>query len=125
MNTTKSKVFALVMVLVLSFSLVACGDDKTVGDLTGTSWALNSGTQGENTIDKEALETLLGGEMLYTFNDGGKVTLSLAETEVEGTWAQDGNTVSLNIQGETGTMTIDGDKLVLEQNGIKIDFIKK
>lgn len=126
MKNRKMKVFALLMALVLTFSLTACGGSgDEVTDLTGTTWALSGGSQGGATVDKATLETLLGGEMVYTFGEDGKLTLALADVEVEGTWSQDGDKVSLDVQGDTGTMTIDGDKLILEESNVTVEFTKK
>lgn len=125
MTNTKTKVFAMLMALVLVFSLTACGGSKDTTDLTGTTWALSGGSQDGVTVDKATLESVLGGEMAYSFEAEGKVTLSLSGASVEGTWSQDGNKVSLDIQGDTGTMTIDGDKLILEQGNVKVEFTKK
>lgn len=127
MKNTKTKVVTLLMALVMAFSLAACGNsdkDNSV-ELAGTTWALSGGSQGGTTVDKATLESLLGGEMTYTFSEDGKVTLALSGAEVEGTYTQDGNSVSLDIQGETGTMTIDGDKLLLEQSDVTVEFTKK
>lgn len=128
MKNTKTRILTVLMALVMSFCLAACGDknnDADVTDLTGTTWALSGGSQGGTTVDKPTLESVLGGEMAYTFAEEGKVTLSLNENSVEGTWTQDGNSVSLDIQGQTGTMTLDGDKLVLEQGDVTVEFSKK
>ncbi len=127
MRNTKTTVLTVLMALVMTFCLAACGnsDKPEDTDLTGTTWALSGGSQGGTTVDKATLENLLGGEMTYTFAEDGKVTLALSGAEVEGTWSQDGNSVSLDIQGDTGTMTIDGDKLLLEQSGVTVEFTKK
>lgn len=127
MKSTKTRVLTVLMALVMTFCLAACGnsDEKTPVELAGTTWALSGGSQGDTKVDKATLESLLGGEMTYAFAEDGKVTLALADAQVEGTYTQDGNSVSLDIQGETGTMTIDGDKLLLEQNDITVEFTKK
>lgn len=119
------RLFALAMTLVAVLSLAACGGSDASTDLTGTTWALSSGSQDGVTMDKETLEGLFGGEMTYTFAEDGKVTLALAGVEVEGTWTQDGDTVSVDMQGDTGTMTIDGDKLTMEESGVTVEFTKK
>ena len=63
--------------------------------------------------------------MTYAFEADGKVTLSLAGVSVEGTWSQDGNSVTVDIQGDTGTMTLDGDKLTIEESGVTVEFSQK
>ncbi len=122
----KSRVLTLIMAAAMVLCLAACGKSGAdAADLTGTTWALNSGSQGDMTLDKETLESMFGGEMTYSFEADGKLVLALAGTQAEGTWSQDGNTITLDVQGDTGTMTLDGDTLSMEENGVQIDFIKK
>ena len=124
MKHVQPKLLALVMALVLALGLTACGGGGG-SDLSGTTWALSGGSQGGVTIDQDTLESLFGGEMTYTFEEGGTVVLSLAGVSVEGTWSQDGNTVTLDVQGDTGTMTLDGDTLTMEESGVTVEFTKK
>ena len=124
------KAFALLLTLITVMSLVACGGGSDAAkdtDLTGTTWALSGGSQGDTTVDKATLETLFGGEMTYTFNEDGRMTAAAAAAgvEVEGTWTQDGTTVTIDMDGQSSTMTIDGDKLLLEQGDITVEFTKK
>lgn len=119
------KVFALLLTLIAVMSLVACGGDAAKDGLGGTTWALSGGSQGDTTVDKATLESLFGGEMTYTFNEGGTVTAAAAGLEAEGTWTQDGTTVTIDMDGQSTPMTIDGDKLLLEQGDITVEFTKK
>ena len=122
-----SKLLSLLLALTLVLSLAACGggSGSETNDLTGTTWVLSGGSQGDTTVDKETLEDMFDGEMTYAFEADGKVTLSLAGVSVEGTWSQDGNSVTVDIQGDTGTMTLDGDKLTIEESGVTVEFSKK
>lgn len=119
------KVFALLLTLIAVMSLVACGGDAAKDGLGGTTWALSGGSQGDTTVDKATLETLLGGEMTFAFADDGTVTMSMSGVEGEGTWTQDGTQVTIESDGEAKTLTLDGDKMTLEQDGITIEFTKK
>lgn len=120
------KAFALLLTLITVMSLVACGGgDSKNTDLTGTTWALSGGSQGDTTVDKATLESLFGGEMTYTFNEGGTVTAAAAGLEAEGTWTQDGDKVTVEAGGQSNTMTLDGDKMLLEQGDITVEFTKK
>lgn len=120
MKRTMLRLFSLLLVVVLALGMAACGGKS---DVTGT-WVLSGGSQDGVTVDQETLEAVMG-EMTYTFEDGGKVTMSLAGVSVEGTWTQDGDTVTLESQGTTSTMTLDGDKLTLEESGVTVEFTKK
>ncbi len=126
MKNIVMKMAAVFAALICTLSLAACGgsSDKAQ-DLTGTTWALSGGSQEGVSVDKETLESLFGGEMTYTFGEDGKLTLALAGVEVEGTWKQDGNTIELDVQGDTGSMKVDGDKLTLEESGVTVEFTKK
>ena len=119
------KVFALLLTLIAVMSLAACGGDAAKDGLGGTTWALSGGSQGDTTVDKATLETLLGGEMTFAFADDGTVTMSMSGVEGEGTWTQDGTQVTIESDGEAKTLTLDGDKMTLEQDGITIEFTKK
>lgn len=120
------KVFALLLTLIAVMSLVACGGGDSAKDgLGGTTWALSGGTQGDITVDKETLESVMGGEMTFAFADDGTVTMSMSGVEGEGTWTQDGTQVTIESDGEAKTLTLDGDKMTLEQDGITIEFTKK
>lgn len=122
----KALILTFIVAAAMALCLAACGKSGSdAADLSGTTWALNSGSQGDMTLDKETLEGMFGGEMTYSFQADGKLVLALAGTQVEGTWSQDGNTVTLDVQGDKGTMTLDGDTLSMEENGVQIDFIKK
>lgn len=52
-------------------------------------------------------------------------SIAAAGVEVEGTWSQDGTNVTVDMDGQSSTMTIDGDKLLLEQGDITVEFTKK
>ena len=119
------KAFALLLTLITVMSLVACGGDAAKDGLTGTTWALSGGSQGDTTVDKATLETLLGGEMTFTFAEEGKVTMAMSGVEAEGTWTQDGDKMTVEAGGQSNTMTLDGDKMLLEQGDITVEFTKK
>lgn len=126
MKNIVMKMAAVFAALICTLSLVACGGSNSKAqDLTGTTWALSGGSQDGVSVDQATLESLFGGEMTYTFGEDGKLTLALAGVEVEGTWKQDGNSIELDVQGDTGSMTVDGDKLILEESGVKVEFTKK
>lgn len=127
MKKTTSKLLSLLLALTLVLSLAACGGggSSETTDLTGTTWALSGGSQGDTEVDKATLEGLLGGEMTYSFEADGKLVMALNGVEVEGTWSQDGSTVTVDVQGDTGTMTLNGDKLTIEESGVTVEFTQK
>lgn len=124
MKNKTMRAMTLFMALVLSLTLAACGGGKSDG-LAGTTWALSSGSQGDVTLDKDTLEGLLGGEMTFNFEKDGKVTFAMSGMEAEGTWSQDGNTITIESEGQSMSMTLDGDKITMEQSGVTLEFTKK
>ncbi len=124
MKSKTMRAMTLFMALVLSLTLAACGGGKG-NDLAGITWALSGGSQGDVSVDKDTLEGILGGEMTFSFEKDGKVTFAMAGMEAEGTWSQDGNTISIESQGQSMSLTLDGDKLTMEQSGVTIEFTKK
>ena len=127
MKKTTSKLLSLLLALTLVLGLAACGGGggSETTDLTGTTWALSGGSQGDTEVDKATLEGLLGGEMTYSFEADDKLVMALNGVEVEGTWSQDGSTVTVDVQGDTGTMTLNGDKLTIEESGVTVEFTQK
>lgn len=124
MKNKTMRAMTLFMALVLSLTLAACGGGKSDG-LAGTTWALSSGSQGDVTLDKDTLEGLLGGEMTFNFEKDGKVTFAMSGMEAEGTWSQDGNTITIESEGQSMSLALDGDKLSMEQSGVTLEFTKK
>ena len=124
MKNKTMRAMTLFMALVLSLTLAACGGGKSDG-LAGTTWALSSGSQGDVTLDKDTLEGLLGGEMTFNFEKDGKVTFAMSGMEAEGTWSQDGNTITIESEGQSMSMALDGDKITMEQSGVTLEFTKK
>ena len=61
MKKTTSKLLSLLLALTLVLSLAACGGGggSEITDLTGTTWALSGGSQGDTEVDKATLEGLL------------------------------------------------------------------
>lgn len=105
---------ALVVGMAAALLMLGCGtddpgetaatatDDTTAsetGDLTGTSWVLESFD-----TDGEATPAAAEGESTLTFAAGGELFGSTGCNRLTGTWTQDGSAVSL----ETGAMTLVG-----------------
>lgn len=112
------RVIALSLVLVMALSvLVACGGKGGSGDsgnLIG-SWSA----------------TEEGVEVIFTFKDGGKGTMSSMGIEMDMTWSTDGDKInmSMSFMGETeemsGTYKIEGNKLSLTADGETLVLTKK
>ena len=129
MKKNLHRALSLLLVGVLSCSMLmlsACGGDKNT-DVTGTTWALSGGSQGDLKITKEQIETVMGGEITYSFEADGKLVMEVPALGVsaEGTWKQDGNTVTVEVEGQSADMTLDGDTLSITQGDVVATFSKK
>ena len=129
MKKNLHRALSLLLVGVLACSMLmlsACGGDKNT-DVTGTTWALSGGSQGDLKITKEQIETVMGGEITYSFEADGKLVMEVPALGVsaEGTRKQDGNTVTVEVEGQSADMTLDGDTLSITQGDVVATFSKK
>lgn len=129
MKKNLHRALSVLLVGVLACSMLmfsACGGDKNT-DVTGTTWALSGGSQGDLKITKEQIETVMGGEITYSFEADGKLVMEVPALGVsaEGTWKQDGNTVTVEVEGQSADMTLDGDTLSITQGDVVATFSKK
>lgn len=129
MKKNLHRALSILLVGVLACSMLmfsACGGEKNT-DVTGTTWALSGGSQGDLKITKEQIETVMGGEITYSFEADGKLVMEVPALGVsaEGTWKQDGNTVTVEVEGQSADMTLDGDTLSITQGDVVATFSKK
>ena len=129
MKKNLHRALSVLLVGVLACSMLmfsACGGEKNT-DVTGTTWALSGGSQGDLKITKEQIETVMGGEITYSFEADGKLVMEVPALGVsaEGTWKQDGNTVTVEVEGQSADMTLDGDTLSITQGDVVATFSKK
>lgn len=124
------KKLALVLaVLVLALSVVGCG--KGGSGVAGNTYAFKT-IEGEGLEELEEMgidyaEMMKGTELAFDKNGGVVFTVAAfgqSETE-EGTYTQDGNKVSITIEGDTQVAEVSGKKLTLESDGMKMIFEKK
>lgn len=108
-----AKVMAVVLCLVLCFALAACGNKNT--SVEGTTWSLNSVTDAQGTkVTGEEMASVFGNTV-YEFKANGVWAVTAAEQALEGTWSQDGTTVTMtDPNGTTSSGTVSGDELKIE-----------
>lgn len=122
---------AMVMLLACMVVLVGCGGNNSGngGDgsnsIVDTTWALDGGSQNGVTVDKAALEQVLGGEITYTFKADGKATVSLSGVSADISWKQDGNKITIDDGTQSVDFTLEGDKLTGVQGDVTMIFKKK
>lgn len=103
---TVRRILAIVLILCLIFALSACSNKKE--KLIGT-WKAEDGYS-------------------FTFNSDGTCKFGLSGITVDCTYKVDGDKLSITMNGETQSMTIDSvddSKLVLIDGGEKITFTKQ
>lgn len=126
----KNRIVSTLLVAALACSMLlfsACGEKApTITDVTGTTWSLSGGSQGSTKVSAEDMITQMGGEITYTFNDGGAVDMGLAgEVLTSGTWVQDGAKVTVTMGETSADMMMDGDTLSITQGDVVANFTLK
>ncbi len=127
-NNVKT-VIALSIITLFACALMftACSkapEASTAGtsSLEGTTWILSSGSAEGQDIDMVEMF----GEITYEFKANGVVTTAMAGQEIDTTYTQDGNTITIdNGDGSKSTLTLDGDKMTIEEQGAILEFTKK
>ena len=109
------KIVALTLVLVMVLALCACGGGKTAA---GT-WKLTGMTQDGQ--DYSQYLSMLGMEITMVLNDDGTGTMEAMGEKVDVTWDANG----ITSQGETISYTLDGDKLIMAQDGAEMIFTRQ
>ena len=107
------KIVALTLVLVMVLALCACGGSKTAA---GT-WKLTGMTQnGQDYSDYIAFM-----QITMVLNDDGTGTMEAMGEKADVTWNESG----ITSQGETIPYTLDGDKLIMAQDGTEMIFTRQ
>ena len=124
--TTMKKFTAILLVVLLALSLIACS--KGSNSIVGT-WELDSGV-GEEAEQVVALMKAFGMTMSITFNADGTGTM-------DSTYGEEKQSEPFNYTYENGVLKVDegdeegvnikieGDKLYLESEGMQMIFKKK
>ena len=121
------KTLAIILILAIAVSMLAgCGGEKA--NLTG-KYVFTSMAGGDNEIDFGALLGMLGMDaedsMFLEFSSNGKCSMHMMGEVMEGTFIVSGKNVDITIDGDTATGAISGNKITLEQDGMKMVFEKK
>lgn len=127
--TMKKQVLTLLMALAMIFVLVACGGGK---DPTGT-YKLTKMGSGDLAMSVDELAELAGMDMDVTLEltKDNKFTLDmglLADEEGEalsGTWKIDGDSLTLDVEGEEAVCTYDDKTIVMDMEGETLTFEKQ
>ena len=88
-------------------------------------WILSSGTVDgqEATEETMAQAQEMGLSVYLQLNEGGSAVLSVLGTNMDGSWtAKDATTVELTFDGSSAEATLEGEELVMQQDGDVMRF---
>ncbi len=124
MKKTISKILLVTVCAVLCLSLAACGGSKGTS-VEGTTWKMTSITTSDGTeMSGDDLESVFG-ETLYAFEADGVLAIASAGQEIEGTWSQDGDTVTIEASGAATSATVSGSTMTLENEAGSCEFTQQ
>lgn len=116
------RVFSIILALVMVISLSACGSSERADEALVGKYIAVTGT---------ALGMTLSGDDIAGFTlelkSGGKVTMDVEDSSVDGKWINDDNTITLTIEktemvGKLGKDTITFEGILKELVGISMDL---
>lgn len=133
-NERKKMWILAVIIACMSMTLAACGQKKTTSAAVG-AWKVESlEANGITTSYSDFIATLgphgEGLEIVLTLSEDGSYTLDMAVLGdaiggvQEGTWTEDGSTVTLSSGQGDIAVTIADNKFTMEQLGMKLIFAK-
>ena len=88
-------------------------------------WILTSGTVDGQEATEETLAQAqeMGLSVYLQLNEGGSAVLSVLGTNMDGSWtAKDATTVELTFDGSSAEATLEGEELVMQQDGDVMRF---
>ncbi|MCR5134732.1 MAG: hypothetical protein K6B12_03765 [Clostridiales bacterium] len=119
MKKTVSKILVVLLLMTAVLGLVACGGSES--QFVGTWNATEIEAYGVTMAPEDA-----GLTFSITFEKDGKVTaLTNGEADGEGTWEEDGDTVTITSNGETMSGTLEDGVLTLDISGIVFKLEKE
>ena len=126
MKKKLAKILTVLIVAILACStmLIGCGSPSA---LEGTTWKVTEMSLSDGKkATSESLEALVG-EITYEFKGEGLLVLSTGTSNIQyGTWSEEDNQVTFKIEEGADILgKIDGEALILENEGRKITFTKK
>lgn len=126
-NVMKKRALTLLLALAMIVSLAACGGG---GGGPAGSYKMTKMNAAGVEMNIEDLAAMAGVDMTVTLElkADGNFTLdmsALGTGSVSGTWTSSGNTVTLSSEGEDIAATLNGNTLVMEQDGQSLTFEKQ
>lgn len=117
------KILTLMMSLVVALTLTACSGDSGI---SGTYELVQMKYNGIVVNPGDALwEQATGGKSAtITLNNDGSCSADIYGQTGEGTYKEDGSTVTITIDGDALDFTINDDQLTAENSGVTMVFEK-
>ena len=116
------KLISIVLILCMACMMIPAVAEES--SLLGT-WYLKEAVSGEMTLDV----SMLGMNMSIELKEDGTAVVVTAYGEEsaskEGTWAQDGDAVTVTVDGQPGQLAYADGTLVMEQEGGKMIFTQE
>ena len=129
----KKQVLALLMTLVMIFSLAACGGSggSGGGESAAGTYNLTKMSSGGEEISMEEMSEIAGMDvgMTLELTEDNKFTMDMGVLgdgeKVSGTWKMDGDSLILSAEGDELSVTYDGKTIVLDMEGEGLTFEKQ
>ena len=119
-----SIIIITIFIMLLTFSLSACGDESI-----SAKFALTGIIEGDQEYDEEALKVAIGEnyseDNFIQFENGNTFTMTLMGSTVNGTYDKKGKNITMSAQEknfETVTGVLDGDNFILDVEGMTFTF---
>lgn len=104
----------LIAALCLALALMAVGCSQQGASVVGRWTLINLSDADGNQVAGTDIENTFGYVVIYEFQEDGTLVTSLGDQSVEGTWTQDGDKVTISLEGQEGSGEIVEDTLTLE-----------
>ncbi len=123
----KKSVSVLVSVLLLfSFILTGCGSDSPKSALEGTTWKMTGGKDVSGIeVTEENLAAVGMGDFTLEFKADAAVTASVAGTTSEGTYSENGEEITIEMDGDSITVILKDNVMTMDQDGTTLYFEKQ
>lgn len=127
-----SKLLCMAMVLMMVFSLAACGKKDSGSSAAGT-YNLQEIAAAGVTMNIDDLKESLGDaaadlNLSLILNEDGKFTLDMTAFDptmsMDGTWEEKDGSIELTVDGETVSATYKDGTITLEESGTSMTFKK-
>lgn len=119
MKKVMKRLVAVMAVALMVFAFTACGGEDMSNSPYVGDW---HATTAEYSGIEIGVEDVIGGEFVFSLEDNGKCTVSIAGDEESGKWTE--TEEGFNVEEEFDFVA-DGDTATLDYEGVTMHFEKK